>query len=223
MPGLLKRIVRGFLLLVLGFYLLCLLGLVYLRFLPPLVTTVQLQRQVEAIFGAGKYRRQYSYVPRERIAPDLRRAVVAAEDTRFYQHRGFDWEEFRKARSEAERRGEQPRGASTITQQLVKNLFLTTHRSVVRKGVEYSLTPLAELLLPKERILELYLNVIEWGPGVFGAEAAAQHHYSVPATRLTRQQATRLAAIVPAPRTRKPQQMGWYADIIQRRMRQMGW
>ncbi|HEV2130342.1 MAG TPA: monofunctional biosynthetic peptidoglycan transglycosylase [Longimicrobiaceae bacterium] len=223
MPGLLKRIVRGFLLLVVGFYLLCLLGLVYLRFFPPLVTTVQLQRQVEALFGAGEYRRQYSYVPRERIAPDLRRAVVAAEDTRFYQHRGFDWEEFRKARREAERRGEQPRGASTITQQLVKNLFLTTHRSVLRKGLEYTLTPLAELILPKERILELYLNVIEWGPGVFGAEAAAQHHYNVPAARLTRQQATRLAAIVPAPRTRKPQQMGWYADIIQRRMRQMGW
>ncbi|MDQ3604644.1 MAG: monofunctional biosynthetic peptidoglycan transglycosylase [Gemmatimonadota bacterium] len=223
MPGLLKRLFRAVLFLVLGFYFLCLLGLVYLRFFPPLITTVQLQRQVEALFEPGEYRRQYSYVPGDRIARDLRRAVVAAEDTRFYQHRGFDWEEFRKARREAERRGEQLRGASTITQQLVKNLFLTTHRSVVRKGVEYTLTPLAELVLPKERILELYLNVIEWGPGVFGAEAAAQHHYNVPASRLTRQQATRLAAIVPAPRTRSPQQTGWYADIIQRRMRQMGW
>ena len=114
------------------------------------------------------------------------------------------------------------RGASTLTQQLVKNLFLTTHRSLVRKGLEVALTPLAELILPKERILELYLNEIEWGPGVFGVEAAARHHYAVSATRLSRAQAVRLAAVIPAPRVRRPERMGWYARVIEGRMRAMG-
>jgi monofunctional biosynthetic peptidoglycan transglycosylase len=148
--------------------------------------------------------------------------VVAAEDARFHTHRGFDVEEMRQAIAAA-RRGARQRGASTITQQLVKNLFLTTHRSAIRKGVEMTLTPLAELILGKERILELYLNVIEWGPGVYGIEAAARHHYDGPATSLTRDQAARLAAVIPAPRTRRPSRMGAYARVIQGRMRQMGW
>ena len=151
------------------------------------------------------------------------RAVVAAEDSRFYQHRGFDWQEMEAAGRQAERTGAPRRGASTITQQLVKNLFLTTHRNVVRKGLEIALTPAAELILPKERILELYLNQIEWGPGVFGIEAAARHHYGVAATALSRAQALRLAAVIPAPRVRQPARMGWYARIIDGRMRAMGW
>lgn len=218
----LAGLLRMGLFLMLGFYALVVLGLVYLRWLPPLVTIVQLQRQIESLWQRGEYDREYRYVPNERILPHLRRAAVAAEDTRFYQHNGFDWECIREQR-EARRRGRAPRGCSTITQQLVKNLFLTTHRSYVRKGIEATLTPPAEWILGKDRILELYVNVIEWAPGVFGAEAAAQHYYDRPAARLTREQAAALAAVIPAPRTRRPQQMGWYQRIILRRMSQMGW
>jgi monofunctional biosynthetic peptidoglycan transglycosylase len=127
------------------------------------------------------------------------------------------------ARETAARRNRAPRGASTITQQLVKNLFLTTHRSYLRKGVEITLTPLAELVLPKRRILELYLNVVEWGPGVYGVEEAARYHYQRPARRLTREQAARLAALLPAPRRRIPARVGGYAATILERMRALGW
>jgi monofunctional glycosyltransferase len=219
----LLRTLRALALLVLGYYALCILVLVYLRFLPPPITMVQAQRQVEAWVAGEEYARRYVFVPRARIADDLARAAVAAEDTRFYRHRGFDWEEVRRAREEAARRGRAPRGASTITQQLVKNVFLTTHRNYLRKAVEVTLTPLTELILGKDRILELYLNVIEWGPGVYGAEAAARHHYGRSAAALSREQATRLAAVIPAPRTRRPERMNQYARTIDRRMRQMGW
>ena len=115
------------------------------------------------------------------------------------------------------------RGASTITQQLVKNLFLTTNRSFIRKGIEASLVPVAEAALGKQRTLELYLNVVEWGPGVFGAEAAARYHYGSSAAGLTREQAARLAAILPNPIRRKPARMNQKTAIILARMRQMGW
>ena len=115
------------------------------------------------------------------------------------------------------------RGASTITQQLVKNLFLGTERSLIRKGVEFTLVPIMELLLPKNRILELYLNVIEWGPAVFGAEAASEHWYHTPASQLNREQAARLAAIIPNPLRRNPAREGEYAEEIELRMKQMGW
>jgi monofunctional biosynthetic peptidoglycan transglycosylase len=144
------------------------------------------------------------------MAPELPHAVVAAEDSRFFQHHGFDWVEIEKALDEEDERG-RLRGASTITQQLVKNLFFTTWRSAIRKGLETTATPLAEAILPKKRILELYLNVIEWGPGVYGAEAAAQYHYAVPAARVSREQAARLAAILPSPLKRKPARMDRYS------------
>jgi monofunctional biosynthetic peptidoglycan transglycosylase len=115
------------------------------------------------------------------------------------------------------------RGGSTITQQLVKNLFFTTNRSFLRKAVEFTLAPPAEWFLPKRRIMELYLNVIEWGPGVYGAESAAQHWYGVSAARLTREQSARLAAILPNPIRRKPGRMNAYTEEILRRMAQMGW
>lgn len=115
------------------------------------------------------------------------------------------------------------RGASTITQQLVKNLFFTTHRSALRKIPEFTLAPLAELILPKRRILELYLNVVEWGPGVYGAEAAARYHYGIPAAAVDRTRAVRLAAILPSPRKRKPARMDRYSAAIETRMRRMGW
>jgi monofunctional biosynthetic peptidoglycan transglycosylase len=115
------------------------------------------------------------------------------------------------------------RGGSTITQQLVKNLFLTTERSFVRKAVESSLVPLVEAFLTKDRILELYLNVIEWGPGIYGAEAASEHYYHLHASQVSREQAARLAAIIPAPLKRKPERMNEYSAVILDRMAQTGW
>jgi monofunctional glycosyltransferase len=206
-----------------GFYLLAVLGLVYLRFLPPLTTGVQLQRGIEARMAGSPAERKRGWMDGATISPHLKRAVIAAEDARFYQHRGFDWKELDIARRGAARRGGRARGASTITQQLVKNLFLTTHRSWLRKAAEAALTPAAEVVLGKERILELYLNVVEWGPGVYGAEAAARHHFGIPAAELNRDQAARLAAILPAPRTRSPARMNDSARRIQQRMGEMGW
>lgn len=194
-----------------------------LRWINPLVTSVQLQRRFEAHLAHKPYRRRSHFVPLARISPDLRHAVVAAEDARFYQHHGFDWVEVHKVLDRDLEQGKLGRGASTIDQQLVKNLFLTTSRSVIRKGVEFTLVPLMEGMLPKDRILELYLNVIEWGPGVYGAEAASEYWYHVPATRLTRDQAARLAAIIPSPLKRNPARMNDYSADIELRMKQMGW
>ncbi|HJR40602.1 MAG TPA: monofunctional biosynthetic peptidoglycan transglycosylase [Gemmatimonadaceae bacterium] len=219
----LRRVVRWLLMGIALYYAACTLGLVYLRFFPPVVTMVQLQRALESPFVKGPYSHRAEWVELDALPAHVGHAVIAAEDGRFYLHRGFDWEELDAARRQAERRNRPPRGASTITQQLVKNLFLTTHRSYVRKGIELSLTPLAELILPKRRILELYLNVVEWGPGVYGIEAASRYHYRKPARRLTREQAARLAAILPAPRRRTPARMGAYASVVEARMRAHGW
>ncbi len=219
----LRRLARRILLAVAAFYALIVLGLVWVRFLPPLTTTVHIQRRVESWFRPGDYDKRWDWTPIERISAHARRAVVAAEDARFYEHDGFDWEEIEKVVEEARREGEPQRGASTITQQLVKNLFLTTHANPVRKGLEITITPLAELILPKRRILELYLNVVEWGDGIYGIEEAARHWYDVPAAKIDREQGARLAAILPAPRSRTPSGSGRYASIILRRMSQMGW
>ena len=218
----LRRLLWAALAAVLCFYASVTLSLAALRWINPPFTAVHAQRRVEALFGRNRYQKRYSPVPMSRIAPELQHAVVAAEDSRFFQHNGFDWIEIEKALDEEEDRG-YLRGASTITQQLVKNLFFTTQRSAIRKGLEITITPLMELVLAKRRILELYLNVIEWGPGVFGAEAAAQYHYSVPASRLTREQAARLAALLPSPLRRKPARMDRSSAAIQERMRKMGW
>ena len=201
----------------------CVLLLGVYRFVNPLTTGVQVQRRLEALASGEAYEKRYAPVGREDQGRHLRHAVVAAEDGRFYVHAGFDLDALREAREQAERTGRPMRGASTLTQQLVKNLFLTTHRSLLRKAFEVPLTVAAELILPKERILDLYLNVAEWGDGVFGAEAAARHHYRRSAAGLTRNQSARLAACLPAPRTRTPARMGWYARLIERRMRGMGW
>jgi monofunctional biosynthetic peptidoglycan transglycosylase len=119
--------------------------------------------------------------------------------------------------------GKLGRGGSTITQQLVKNLFLTTNRSLIRKAVEFTLAPVAEWILPKRRILELYLNEIEWGPGVYGAQEAAMYWYNVPAAKINRDQAARMAAILPAPLRWRPEHMTSYSTIILQRMTQTGW
>jgi len=161
-------------------------------------------------------------VPLKQISPDFQHAVIAAEDARFYQHHGFDWHEIQIA-AEDDLDGGRSRGASTITQQLVKNLLFGTGRSVLRKGAEFTLVPVAELVLGKQRILELYLNVVEWGPGIYGAEAASRAYYGTSARSAGREQGARLAAILPAPLKRRPERMNHYSGLILERMRQMGW
>jgi monofunctional glycosyltransferase len=145
-------------------------------------------------------RLRHAWVPYARISPHLKRAVIAAEDARFLDHEGFDWEAIQKAMQKNERRGKVVAGASTISQQLAKNLFLSGSRSWLRKGQEAVITWMMEHTLSKRRILELYLNVAEWGDGVFGAEAAARYHFGVSASALTPEQATWLAAILPSPK-----------------------
>ncbi len=217
------RIARTLAAVVVGYLALCTLLLVAYRWIEPPFTAVQLQRRIGAALQGEPYEFRYRPVPESGQDPDIRHAVVASEDARFYTHNGFDLEELKKARENAERTGRPMRGASTLTQQLVKNLFLTTHRSVIRKGFEVPLTLLAELILPKDRILTLYLDVAEWGPGVFGIESAAEYHYGTSALALTREQSARLAACLPAPLERRPQSMDRSSSRILTRMRQMGW
>jgi monofunctional biosynthetic peptidoglycan transglycosylase len=207
-------------------WLLASFSLIALRWIDPPTTAVHVQRRVQSWFGfqpsPQPYQLRYRFVPLEQISPDMQHAVIAAEDGRFYQHHGFDWHEIKIAAAE-DREGDRTRGASTLTQQLVKNLFFGTGRSILRKGAEAGLVPVAELVLGKRRILELYLNVVEWGPGVYGADAACEYYYRVPARRVGRQQAARLAAILPAPLRRRPERMNSYSGIILRRMAQTGW
>jgi monofunctional biosynthetic peptidoglycan transglycosylase len=144
------------------------------------------------------------WVPYSRIPGHLKRAVIAAEDDTFVDHSGFDWEAMRKAYEKNVREGEIVSGASTITQQLAKNLFLPGSRAWWRKAQEAGITIMLETLLTKRRILEIYLNVVEWGDGVYGAEAAARHHFGVPAVALSPAQSARLAAMLPSPRSYPP-------------------
>ena len=198
---------------VLAYYALLVVALILLRWIDPPTTAVQIERHA--------YPKRYSFVALAQISPHLQHAVVAAEDARFFHHHGFDWKEIGNA-VEQDLGDGRKRGASTITQQLVRNLFLSTGRSVVRKGIEFSIVPLAEGILSKQRILELYLNVIEWGPGVYGAEAASQYYFRLPASRIGREQAVELAEVLPAPLHRKPDHLTQYGARILERMRQMG-
>jgi len=198
-------------------------ALLALRYIDPPTTGVQIQRRIESLFTRGAYKKRYIFVPLRRISPQLQHAVIAAEDGNFYRNYGIDWGQVRQVIEDSADAGEVTRGASTITQQLIKNLFFTTHRNPVRKVFEYTLAPMATLILGRDRVLELYLNVIEWGPGVFGAEAAAGYHYHTSAAALNRDQSARLAAILPSPRRRKPERMSQYSAIIQDRMRLLGW
>jgi monofunctional biosynthetic peptidoglycan transglycosylase len=209
--------------LVIAFYALALAELIALRWINPPTTTVQVQRRIEAWIHGQAYHKRSGFLPLSRISPNLQHAVVSAEDGRFYEHHGIDWKEVQQVIDQDMEEGRLGRGGSTITQQLIKNLFLTTNRSFIRKGVEFTLAPLAERILSKRRILELYLNVIEWGPGIYGAEAAARAWFGVSAAQVNRDQAARLAAVIPAPLRRKPARMTWYSTEIERRMAQRGW
>ena len=177
------------------------------RFVPPPVTFLMVQRTIE---GRGFQR---DWVPMEQISPNLVRAVIAAEDARFCEHMGIDVEAIHKAMVTNEA-GKKLRGGSTITQQTAKNVFLWPGRDWVRKGLETWFTALIEVGWGKRRIMEVYLNSIEWGPGVYGAEAAARKNFRVPAKSLTVAQSARLAAILPSPLKWKAAKPGPY---VQRR------
>jgi monofunctional biosynthetic peptidoglycan transglycosylase len=198
------------------------LMLVAAKWIAPPTTAVHMERRVEAWIHGKPYHERYKFVPLREISPDLQHAVIAAEDAHFFEHHGFDWQAIEIA-AEGDVEGHRIRGASTITQQLVKNLFFGTGRSVLRKGAEFTLVPVAEFALGKQRILELYLNEVEWGPGIYGAEAASRAYYGVGARKIDRDEAARLAAVLPLPLKRRPDRMDHYSEIILERMRQMGW
>ncbi|MCL4799578.1 MAG: monofunctional biosynthetic peptidoglycan transglycosylase [Burkholderiales bacterium] len=165
---------------------------------------------------------RHQWVDYGRISVQLKRAVIVAEDAKFVDHEGFDWEGIQRALEKNQRRGRVVAGGSTISQQLAKNLFLSGERSVLRKGQEALITIMLEAVMDKRRILEIYLNVAEWGEGVFGAEAAARHHYGVSAAALTPWQAARLAAMLPRPRyydrNRSTRYLEQYTERILARM-----
>ena len=198
------------------------LALVAARWIDPPTTAVHVERRLQAWIHHTPYHERYTFIPLSQISPNLQHAIVAAEDARFYQHHGFDWQAIHKA-AEEDMEGGRTRGGSTLTQQLVKNLFFGTGRSFLRKGAEATLVPVAELVLGKQRILELYLNVVEWGPGIYGADAACRAHDKTAARGISREQSARLAAILPAPLKRRPERMNHYSAVILKRMSQMGW
>jgi monofunctional biosynthetic peptidoglycan transglycosylase len=187
--------------------------------LPVPLTPLMVIRLLE---GEGLQKR---WVALDEIAPILPQAAVAAEDNRFCEHSGFDWEEL-EGQIDAWLAGERPRGASTITMQTAKNLFLWPGRDFVRKALEAWLTPQIELLWPKRRIMEVYLNIAELGPGIYGAEAAARAYFGRPASALSAEQASLLAAILPSPREWSPVRPTDYllgrARTIRTRIGQLG-
>lgn len=196
--------------------------LVAARWIDPPTTVVHMQRRAQSWIQGTPYHKRYEFVPLKDISRDLQHAVIAAEDARFYQHHGFDWQAIEIA-ADGDLKGGRLRGGSTLTQQLVKNLFFGTGRSVLRKGAEFTLVPVAESALGKRRILELYLNVVEWGQGVYGAESASRYYYRTSARNIDRQQGAQLAAILPAPLRRRPDHMNHYSGLILERMREAGW
>ena len=185
------RCVMGFLIASVGLVLL-------LRFAPPFTSGLMMERRIESFFIAEDYQRRYQWVPLENIAPVMGVAVVAAEDQLFADHAGFDWQAIEKAVIYNQNH-KKTRGASTISQQTAKNLFLWSGRNWLRKGMETYFTVLIETLWSKERILEVYLNIVELGDGVYGVEAASQYYFKKPAARLNANEAALLAAVLPNP------------------------
>ena len=218
----LRFFVRWFVLGVALLWSVAVLMVVAARWIDPPTTAVHMERRLQAWIHHTPYHKRYKFVSLSQISPDFQHAVIAAEDARFYQHHGFDWHAIQIA-AENDMEGGRIRGASTLTQQLVKNLFFGTGRSILRKGAEFTLVPVAELVLGKRRILELYLNVVEWGPGVYGAESACRYYYRISARNIDRQQSAQLAAILPLPLKRRPDHMNHYSALILERMRQVGW
>jgi monofunctional biosynthetic peptidoglycan transglycosylase len=189
---------------VLFFWLLEMPDVSALRTTNPTVTALMEARRTQAKAKGHTIERHWTWVPLSRISPYLRQAAVEGEDASFFTHEGFDWEGIKDAALYNLEAGKLKRGGSTITQQLAKNLYLSSERSLLRKAREALITRALEQHLTKERILELYLNVAEWGQGVYGAEAAARHHFKKSSRDLTADEAAWLAAILPSPRRYDP-------------------
>ncbi|HYQ39146.1 MAG TPA: monofunctional biosynthetic peptidoglycan transglycosylase [Pseudomonas sp.] len=196
-----------------------------LRWVPPPGSMLMVERKLESWFSGQPIDLQRDWRPWAELPDELKVAVIAAEDQKFAEHWGFDLDAIRAALAHNERGGSL-RGASTLSQQVAKNLFLWSGRSWLRKGLEAWFTVLIETLWPKQRILEVYLNSAEWGDGVFGAEAAARHHFGRSAAQLNAQQASLLAAVLPNPREWSAARPGAYvqrrAAWIRRQMSQLG-
>lgn len=173
---------------------------VWWKFVNPVTTSFMAMRLDELREKEPRAELKKQWVPYARISNSLKRAVVAAEDAKFSGHEGFDWEGIQKALEKNQKRGRIVAGGSTISQQLAKNLFLSGDKTPWRKAQEAVITLMLEAVLDKRRILEIYLNVVEWGPGTFGAEAAARHYYGVSAAQLSAEQSARLAVLLPNPR-----------------------
>lgn len=197
---------------------------IVLRWVPPLTSSIMLQREIGArLTGKGGFVLRHHWVPLRQISPELAIAVVAAEDQKFPVHSGFDWGSIGDVITEGDLR---PRGASTLTQQVAKNVFLWPGRSFVRKGLEAWFTVLLEAFWPKRRILEVYLNVAEFGPGLYGAGAASERTFGKPASALDRREAALLAAVLPNPRRLRAADPSPYvlarADWIERHVARLG-
>ncbi len=173
---------------------------VWWKFVNPSTTSFMSLRLDELREKDPRAELKKQWVPYERISANLKRAVVAAEDAKFSEHEGFDWEGIQKALEKNQKKGKIVAGGSTISQQLAKNLFLSADKTPWRKAQEAVITLMLETVMDKRRILEIYLNVVEWGGGVFGAEAAARHYYGISAAQLSAEQAARLAVLLPNPR-----------------------
>jgi monofunctional biosynthetic peptidoglycan transglycosylase len=193
-----------------AFLVLTALPVLVLRVVPPLTSSFMIQREVGALLSGDRgFILRHHWVPLRQISREAWIAVVAAEDQKFPTHAGFDWKAIGEAIDESGGR-RKPRGASTITQQVAKNLFLWSGRSFVRKGLEAWYTVLIEALWPKRRILEVYLNIAEFGPGVFGVGAASEHYFGKPPSQLGRWEASLLAAVLPSPKKYRVAQPGPY-------------
>ena len=193
-----KRILRYIRNLIIFFFASTILSVVALRFIPVYITPLMVIRSVEQLVKGEKVAMKHKWVPKEKISRHLPMAVIASEDNRFASHNGFDFKEISKAIEENKKR-KKARGASTISQQTAKNVFLWPSSSWVRKGFEVYFTVLIELIWDKERIMEVYLNSIEMGDGIYGAEAVAQQHFGRPAEKLTRANCALIAATLPNP------------------------
>ncbi len=185
---------------------------VWWKWVDPGTTSFQSQRLTALREKNPRAELKHQWLPYGKISVQLKRAVVAAEDDKFIDHEGFDWEGMQKAIQKNQKKGRVVAGGSTISQQLAKNLLLSPNKSVLRKGEEAIITLWLELLWDKRRILEVYLNEVEWGEGVFGAEAAAQRYFGVSASRLDAAQAARLAVMLPAPRRYEKNPYSAYLD-----------
>jgi monofunctional biosynthetic peptidoglycan transglycosylase len=212
-----RKIVRFIAKLFLWFFLITIAWTVLLRFVPVYFTPLMLIRSAEAVCDGTPVKNSKKWVPIERISPHMIQAVVAAEDNLFMEHKGFSFEDIRKAR-EHNQKGKRIRGASTISQQTAKNVFLWPKRSYIRKGFEAYFTVLIELFWSKERIMEVYLNVIETGRGIYGVEAASLEYFGKHASKLSRTQASLIAVCLPNPRRFNPAKPSPY---IQRRKDQI--